>query len=666
MGEPGLAANIAREALAGAADFAPPAVHAKLRAQLGEALSSLNRFAEAEPNYKAAAGELEDEGDFDGAARILSNLGGDALEANRLDEAESALSRALWIVTIHHVNASDSVLLGLAKVKARNGNLRSAESLFDAAIDAPPGLSPRWLLYADRGRFRLDHGDLNGALQDFREAHRLAMLIRADIVPADQDRIALESGLNRVGAGLVEAGNRIAQRTGNRRLLAETFDTAEQDHLWSLRALVPAPNDWRTRLPNRYWDLLAHYQALERDLMTRPAPETERAASALQLELRELEAAAGPGAPQDRAPSALTHAKSILDADTVLFSFSLAESGGWLWAVDRQRLDVYPVPSTLKLKASVAEFVLAERQGYAGAAAMGNQLYKDLFGKVGPGYLAHKRWLLELDGPLFDLPFAALVVDLGVRKNEPIYLVERAALQAIPGALMLQPRTSPNDGQFLGIGDPVYNVADERYRGNRRAKQDLALPRLIATGEELKACARAAGSTKTRILTGEDADLITIQKALLEKPAVVHFATHIVTSPGSHPSGLIALSLDRSGAMELMGPAEIVTRPVSADLVVLNGCHSSQGETLPGSGLMGLTRAWIGAGAKAVLATSWDIPDEGGKAFMTDFYLNSKAHPDRAPAFALQHAQLMALKGNRTRRSESTATWAAYFLLARE
>ena len=54
-------------------------------------------------------------------------------------------------------------------------------------------------------------------------------------------------------------------------------------------------------------------------------------------------------------------------------------------------------------------------------------------------YLAHKRWLLELDGPLFDLPFASLVVGKAIRKNEPIYLIERAALQSIPGALMLLP-----------------------------------------------------------------------------------------------------------------------------------------------------------------------------------------------------------------------------------
>ena len=72
--------------------------------------------------------------------------------------------------------------------------------------------------------------------------------------------------------------------------------------------------------------------------------------------------------------------------------------------------------------------------------------------------------------------------------------------------------------------------------------------------------------------------------------------------------------------MGLMGPTEIAAHPVSASLVVLNGCHSGRGNALPGAGLMGLTRAWIGAGARAVLATRWDIPDEAGKTMMVEFY----------------------------------------------
>jgi CHAT domain-containing protein len=102
---------------------------------------------------------------------------------------------------------------------------------------------------------------------------------------------------------------------------------------------------------------------------------------------------------------------------------------------------------------------------------------------------------------------------------------------------------------------------------------------------------------------------------------------------------------------------------------VLNGCHSGQGEALPGTGLMGLTRAWIGAGARSVVATRWDIPDEAGATMMVEFYRALRAHPERGPAFALQEAQLR-LFGSRDRASRTSlntaAVWGAYFVLGRE
>jgi CHAT domain-containing protein/tetratricopeptide (TPR) repeat protein len=664
------AAAIAREALAGPVGTADPIVRAKLQSQLATALARMKRFDEAEGIYHLAIEELKDQGDLESAARILAMLGSAELEANRVDEAEAALSEALMLVRVHRLTASARVLRGLAEVKGRQGDLGAAQSLFASAIDAPQSLTPRWTLYAARGAFRLEHSDLPGALGDFRAASRLASLMRADVVPVDQDRVSMANGLSRVGAGLVEAGNRLALQTSDRALLGETFDAAEQDRSWSLRALLPASNDWRARLPESYWDLLANYQSIERQLIGKASPELQRKATALQFKLQEIEAsAASPisGRQPEQAQSALEHVRSVLDGESVLFSFSVTQYGSWVWAVDRTGVNVYAIPSRDDLKTRVAEFSLATRAGDERAAAIGKRLYHDLFGPAGAAHRAHKRWLLELDGPLFDLPFAALVIndatnDARTRKNEPIYLIERAALESIPDALMLERRTPSSGGGFLGIGDPVYNEADTRYHGAEK-KQDIVLSRLPATATELQACSRAWGASRTRILTGSDANLANIRSALDTHPAVIHFATHVITAPGDHASGLIALSLDPSGAMGLMGPTEIIAHPVSAGLVVLNGCHSGQGDALPGAGLMGLTRAWIGAGARSVLATTWDIPDEAGRNLMVEFYRASRAQPERGPAFALQQAQLAAIKQS---TKNTAAVWAAYFLLGRE
>ena len=314
MGDPEASMRVAKEGLSGAggshAGDVGPGTWSRLRYQLATALARLHRFDEAAPIYRRAIDELAEQNDLEATARVLGNFGTECLEAGRLDEAENALSEALLLVRLHRLGASANILRGLAKLRSREGDVRSAAALFDAAVQSPQSITPQWLIYTDRGEFRLGLNDLRGALADFREARRIASQMRADIVPADQDRVALEGGLSRVAAGLVDAGNRLAQKTSDATLLRETFDAAEQDRLWSLRALVPAPNDWRTRLPDTYWDLLARYQTIERTLVANPSSELAQQASGLQSELQHIRSGCSERTEFRRTDgeSALTHA----------------------------------------------------------------------------------------------------------------------------------------------------------------------------------------------------------------------------------------------------------------------------------------------------------------------------------------------------------------------
>lgn len=664
MGEPDEAVRIAREALDGPAGHADAAMRAKLFCQLAMALADLNRFDEARPIYREAIRQLLAQKDPEGAVRAWGAYGNDSLRAGHPDEAESALNQGLLLVRASRLSASANILGGLANVRSRRGDSMGAAILYEAALDAPPGVNPRWMIYADRGRFRLGEGDIRGALDDFRESSRIALKMRADVVPADQDRIALETGLSLVMQGLVDAGNRVARVSGDGAILRETFDVAERGRLWSLRALVPSPGDWRTRLPERYWDILAQYQSLERSALAGTSPQNEKQASALRTELRQIEAAAAgsPEAAPVPAESPLDHVRKALDADSLLLSFHVTRTSGWVWAVDRRHVNVFPLSPIQKIQAEAAQFSQAVRTG-ASATDLGRRIYRSLFGAIPLSYLRHKRWLLELDGPLYDLPFGALVVDGKAGENgpRPEYLIERAALQFIPSALMLQRSVIPADGEFLGIGDPVYNVADPRFRG-QRVKSEPVLPRLPNTAGELRACARAWNSRAPRLLFGPDARVSGVRAALGTNPAIIHFSTHIVTAPGEFRSGMIALSLDAAGAMGLLGPKEIVARRVTASIVVMDGCHSAQGDAVPSAGLMGLTRAWIGAGAQAVVATEWDVPDDAAESLMTYFYTSLRAARERGAAFALRDAQLAVLRSDPGR--QRLARWAGYFLLS--
>jgi CHAT domain-containing protein len=100
-----------------------------------------------------------------------------------------------------------------------------------------------------------------------------------------------------------------------------------------------------------------------------------------------------------------------------------------------------------------------------------------------------------------------------------------------------------------------------------------------------------------------------------------------------------------------------------ARLVVLNGCSSGRGDVLPGAGLMGMTRAWLAAGARAVVATRWPAPDQDAGTVFDSLYRRYSEKARGAPITSfgelLREAQLAELRAGGRRAQPSR--WASYF-----
>jgi CHAT domain-containing protein len=531
---------------------------------------------------------------------------------------------------------------------------------------------PTWDIYHYRGRVRLAQGRLREALADLRVAVRLARAWRWSAPAEDTARMGAEGWLAQVHAALIEAGNRLYMETRDPALLRETFEAAEENRSSSLRALLDRGQAQETEFAPEYWEALGQLQRAEVEALSGVAGAEDRLNRA-RAELIRMESASG-DADLPRSDGMLERAQAGLDSGSALLGFHLGSADSWLWALDRGGLTLYRLPSREEIEPAIQAFRHAVQEDAPEAADRGARLHRILFGQLAPRFRQKTRWLLSLDDALFEVPFAALP-----EPGRPAgYAVESREITLVPGARywLDSPRwkDAPESSSFLGIGDPIYNAADPRL-GTRQGRaaawltprlfasaeagSALVLPRLVASGAELEACARAWNGDRM-LLTGAAACRRNIMEQLRRDPAVVHFATHMLPGPGKAPDALIALSLTGGGEVELISPDDILRWRTHAGLVALSGCRSGEAAVLPGTGLVGLTRAWLAAGAHAVAGSRWETPDDEGGLF--DALYRNLRRGTAGGALRLAQLEMIRSGGRRAR----PRYWGAYFVIGAE
>jgi CHAT domain-containing protein len=322
-------------------------------------------------------------------------------------------------------------------------------------------------------------------------------------------------------------------------------------------------------------------------------------------------------------------------------------------------------------------------------------MYLTLFGPVDAEVRGLKHLIFEPDGPMLQLPPYLLPASQG---GVDAYRARAAKPKADPFdftgvdwlgrgreiSISVSPRSfldmraiAPSRARqaYLGLGEnavaltrPLTAVADE-------CDWPIAMWQIPVSAAELRTAEARFGPAQSEVVTGaafNDSALMQ-RNDQLDQFRVLHFATHgLVTAPRPDCPARPALvtSFAPDGSDGLLSFREIFDLKLDADVVILSACDTAGSATAAVSreagiatggnyALDGLVRAFVGAGARSVVASHWPVPDtyDATKRLVGGLV---GGQPGQPLADALEKAQQGLMDDPRT---SHPFYWAAFIIL---
>jgi len=258
------------------------------------------------------------------------------------------------------------------------------------------------------------------------------------------------------------------------------------------------------------------------------------------------------------------------------------------------------------------------------------------------------------DGKLNLLPFDALTDQQGR------YILQSHVVTYAPSATVLHLlRQTHSSGlatmDFLGVGGVAYSpsgvsptearkstVTNENVSTELFDVKSVTFPNLTGSRQEVTS---VAGIIKgnSRLLLLRDATETAFKAMPLADFRIIHLAVHgVADTHFPDRAALVLGSSSVSGEDGLLQVREIRDLELRADLVTLSACDSGNGKLLGQEGIASLERAFLLAGAKAVIASLWTADDTYTIALMKRLYQHLVDGYDKGSA--LRQAKIDLLK----------------------
>ena len=335
-------------------------------------------------------------------------------------------------------------------------------------------------------------------------------------------------------------------------------------------------------------------------------------------------------------------------AGATLLFYWLGERQSYLWAVTPEKTALFTLPP----QHEIAPLLDRYRKSLLGAddplfatPSTGQALYAMLVAPAASLIRPNANVMILADGPLSLLNFETLIVPEAKSSSSTRpahYWIEDATLSAAPSLAMLataQPeRKSLNTAhdKLLLLGDAV--SPGEDYPELPFAAQEMQRIRQHFTAQDEVVFARGQ-ATPAEYLASNPRQF-----------DYIHFVSHGVASRTDPLDSAIILSRpDESSSGEhqdsfKLYAREIMQHSIDARLVTISACYGSGTRAYAGEGLVGLSWAFLRAGAHSAIGALWEASDNSTPQLMDALYRGLE--DGLSPATALRQAKLNMLRSN--------------------
>ncbi len=329
-------------------------------------------------------------------------------------------------------------------------------------------------------------------------------------------------------------------------------------------------------------------------------------------------------------PVKVSNLQKMIDDQTAIVNYAVTNKTLFAFIITKDSKNVLSIPFGEKDKLDINDMnkslLSYKPKDIEKYVKLGSKLFNKLFFFILPKKI--KDIVIIPSGIIGTVPFEALLTHKYTEDYKDInlsslpYLIKKYAISYSYSSTLLY-ETMNMDYSNIDRED-ILAVAPVFKPDNPQTFNFNDIETIIGTEKEVKdiqALAKENGLSSVILLNKNANEYKFKQLVNQESFKIIHIATHGFVNFVNPELSALILAKDKYNIEDgILYSGEIYNLKLKSELITLSACETARGKFSKGEGVIGLSRAFIYAGAKNLIISLWKVSDISTTLEMKDFY----------------------------------------------